>query len=122
MATVYAYSEIRELDDDNNVVVYEPGDKLEGMSKERVAHLLEIGAASTYDVTKTQGEQAQEAMEENDELRAKIADLEAQLAAKTAAQSSPPPEDAEAAAKLRAQAEKSSAPTTKASSSSGSNK
>jgi len=103
----YAFSDIKELQDDGKIKVFHAGDKLEGLSQERIAHLLEIGAASNYDRTKSTGEQVQDALVETDELRAKVAELEAQLAA--ASKEQPKTDDS-----------KSSGPTTGTAKSSGS--
>lgn len=84
--TAYAYSNVKEANPDGSVKMYRPGDKLDDLPKERIAHLLEIGAASNYDRTKSTGEQVQDALAEGDQLRNKIADLEAKLAEATKAQ------------------------------------
>lgn len=88
MGTVYAYSFIRRLNARGEVEEFAPGDKLEGFSKEEIAHFLERGSAATYDVTKSQAEQAQADQDENAKLREKVADLEAKLAEATKAQTS----------------------------------
>lgn len=84
--TAYAYSVIKELGPDGAPKFYQPGDKLDDLNKERVAHLLEIGAAANYDRTKSTGEQVQDAIAESDQLKAKVAQLEAQLSEATKAQ------------------------------------
>lgn len=78
----FAFSVIKELTD-NGVKIYQPGEKLEGLSKDRVEHLLKVGAAATYDRTKSTGDQVDEAVAEQDTLRKRIAELEAQLAEKS---------------------------------------
>ena len=95
----YAFSDIKELQSDGTVKIYRAGDKLDDLSKERVTHLLEIGAASNYDRTKSTGEQVQDAVAESDQLKAKVAELEEKLAAASKAQSSDAPKAQTPAAK-----------------------
>jgi hypothetical protein len=92
---------------DGSLKVFEPGDKLEGLDRDLVARFLERGTAATYDVTKSTGDQVQEALDEQEGLKAKIAELESKLAAATKAQEGPPQESLDAAEKLKAQAAKS---------------
>ena len=82
----YAFSVVKELQDDGTVKVYQPGDKLEGLGKDRVEHLLAVGAAATYDRTKSTGEQVEDANKEQDALRARVKELEEQLQQATRAQ------------------------------------
>lgn len=86
--TAYAYSIIKEMEDNGAVKYYQPGEKLDGLSAERIAHLLEIGAAANYDRTKSTGEQVQDAIAESDKLKAQVAELELKLAEATKAQAS----------------------------------
>lgn len=87
----YAFSDIKELTEDG-VKVYHAGDKLDALPKERVAHLLEIGAAANYDRTKSTGEQVQDALQESEQLKAKVADLEAKLAEASKSQGAQTPQ------------------------------
>lgn len=83
--TAYAYSVIKEMQD-GAPKIYQPGDRLDDLDKERIAHLLEIGAAANYDRTKSTGAQVQDAIAESDQLKNKVAELEAKLAEATKAQ------------------------------------
>jgi hypothetical protein len=85
----YAYSVLKESNPDGSVRYYQPGERIDDLPADRVAHLLETGAAASYDRTKSTGEQVQDAVKESEALKAKVADLEAKLAEATKAQSSP---------------------------------
>jgi hypothetical protein len=84
----YAYSVLKEANPDGSVKYYQPGERIDDLPAERVAHLLETGAAANYDRTKSTGEQVQDAVKESEALKAKVADLEAKLAEATKSQSS----------------------------------
>jgi hypothetical protein len=87
MSTAYAYSVVKYRDPETKEVkVFQPGDALVGLPRDLVAKLLKRGAAASYNRTKSQTEQAEEAQEREQKLLAKIEDLETQLAAKSQAQ------------------------------------
>lgn len=90
----FAFSVIKELSDDGKVKVYQPGDKLDGLDKDRVKHLLSVGAAATYDRTKPTTTQVDELGASNEALEAKVRDLEAKLAEASKNQGSAPAKDA----------------------------
>lgn len=90
MTTAYAYSVVKYRDPNTlQQKVFKPGQPLEGVPREYVAKLLKRGAASTYDRTKSQAEQSQEAQQREEVLRDRIKNLEAQLAEKSKQQAPP---------------------------------
>jgi len=89
----YAFSVIKELTPEGKVKLYQPGDRIDDLGKERVAHLLNIGAAANYDRTKSTGEQVQDVLQESESLKresaalkSKVSELEAKLAEATKSQ------------------------------------
>lgn len=84
MSVAYAYSVVKYRDPNTlQVRVFKPGQPLDGVPRDVVVKLLKRGAAATYDRTKSQSEQAQEAQKHIETLEDRVKDLEAQLAQKT---------------------------------------